>query len=58
MRRTPILLLATLLYFAAGVAIADEQPVATREFEIKNDRPYLGGKPVELWGAAVRKRPL
>ncbi|MFO0950277.1 MAG: hypothetical protein U0835_03825 [Isosphaeraceae bacterium] len=22
----------------------------TREFEIRNDRPYLGGRPVRLWG--------
>ncbi|HEV3167418.1 MAG TPA: hypothetical protein VGZ22_25635 [Isosphaeraceae bacterium] len=25
-------------------------PPATREFSIKDDRPYLGGEPVELWG--------
>ena len=25
-------------------------PVATREFEIRNDRAYLGGHPVNLWG--------
>jgi hypothetical protein len=29
---------------------AAEPPAATREFEIKNDRAYLGGQPVELWG--------
>jgi hypothetical protein len=31
-------------------AHAAEEPVATREFEIKNDRPYLGGQPIDLWG--------
>jgi hypothetical protein len=25
-------------------------PVPTREFEIRNDRAYLGGEPVKLWG--------
>ena len=29
---------------------ADEKPAATREFEIKNDRPYLGGQQIDLWG--------
>lgn len=27
-----------------------DAPVPTREFEIRNDRAYLGGQPVELWG--------
>ncbi|QDT56065.1 hypothetical protein Pan44_41150 [Caulifigura coniformis] len=26
------------------------EPVATREFEIRNDRPFLGGQEVRLWG--------
>ena len=25
-------------------------PVPTREFEIREDRAYLGGKPIQLWG--------
>ena len=25
-------------------------PQPTKEFEIRNDRPFLGGQPVELWG--------
>lgn len=29
---------------------AADQPAATREFEIKGDRAWLGGKQVELWG--------
>jgi hypothetical protein len=32
----------------AGVAVAQAPP--TREFAIRDDRPYLGGKPVRLWG--------
>jgi len=32
-----------------GLALAAE-PAATREFEIRNDRAYLGGQPVKLWG--------
>lgn len=30
-------------------ALADE-PQGTREFEVRNDRAYLGGKEVDLWG--------
>ncbi|MFO0909043.1 MAG: hypothetical protein U0794_11960 [Isosphaeraceae bacterium] len=29
---------------------ADGMPPATREFEIRRDRAYLGGEPVRLWG--------
>jgi hypothetical protein len=32
-----------------GLCSADEPP-ATKEFEIRADRAYLGGAPVELWG--------
>lgn len=28
----------------------DDPPVETKEFEIKNERPYLGGHEVDLWG--------
>lgn len=44
-------LLAPVLF--AGVAAfarADDAPVPTREFEIRDGRPYLGGEPVKLWG--------
>lgn len=42
---------ALLIAIGAGVAQGeDDKPAPTREFEIKNDRPYLGGKPVDLWG--------
>jgi hypothetical protein len=27
-----------------------DSPRATKEFEIRGDRPYLGGKPIDLWG--------
>lgn len=27
-----------------------EEPQPTREFEIRHDRPYLGGQPIDLWG--------
>jgi hypothetical protein len=33
-----------------GISGGGDEPVATREFEIKGDRAYLGGEPVELWG--------
>lgn len=32
------------------VANTADVPVATREFEIRNDRAYLGDHPVNLWG--------
>src|SRR5262249_30017561 len=32
----------------AGVAVAQAPP--TREFAIRDERAYLGGKPVRLWG--------
>jgi hypothetical protein len=50
MRRThhlPRLASLTLVFLAAH-AYGDERP--TREFEVRGDRPYLGGEPVKLWG--------
>jgi hypothetical protein len=36
---------------AKGVDGEDlEEPPHTKEFEIRGDRPFLGGKPVDLWG--------
>src|SRR5262245_20436856 len=29
---------------------ATEPPAPTREFQIRGDRPFLGGEPVRLWG--------
>jgi len=31
-------------------AVAADTPTSTREFEIRNDRAFLGGNPVNLWG--------
>ncbi|MGD9719677.1 MAG: hypothetical protein AB7O59_00485 [Pirellulales bacterium] len=43
--------LATFLFGAtAALTAAEEPPVATREFEVRQDQPYLGGHPVKLWG--------
>lgn len=36
--------------FACAPAPAADEPAPTREFEIRKDRPFLGGEPVELWG--------
>ncbi len=45
--------LAILISYSAGVAVkgqAADEPVETREFEIKADRPWLGGREIDLWG--------
>ncbi len=34
----------------AGTSAAAEGPIPTREFEIRNDRAFLGGHEVDLWG--------
>lgn len=31
-------------------ALDMDDPPATREFAIKDDRPYLGGQPIQIWG--------
>ena len=36
-----------------GSTASGDEPAATREFEIRQDRPWLGGHPVELWGLRV-----
>jgi hypothetical protein len=34
-----------------GRAVGEEAPPApTKEFEIRDDRPFLGGRPIDLWG--------
>ena len=49
----PLAVVASLAFFgseaAPGLHEADE-PTATREFSIVDDRPCLGGVPVDLWG--------
>ncbi|WP_165070778.1 hypothetical protein [Paludisphaera rhizosphaerae] len=42
-------LLASALVISGSSAPAEE-PAATKEFEIRDNRPFLGGKPVDLWG--------
>ncbi len=46
--RAPLLVLSTIA-FAGPIRAADE-PAATKEFEIRQDRAYLGGQQVDLWG--------
>jgi hypothetical protein len=51
-RRSPALLtlgFAALLILPAG-SLAQEEPSPTREFEIRDDRAYLGGEEIDLWG--------
>lgn len=43
-------LLAIVCYLVAVDLLAEEGPPATREFSLKNDRPYLAGHPIDLWG--------
>jgi hypothetical protein len=31
-------------------APAEEEPAPTRKFEVRKDRPFLGGKQIDLWG--------
>ena len=38
---------------AAAKAATAAEPVATREFEVRGERPFLGGEPVLLWGLRV-----
>src|SRR5262245_31849798 len=45
--------LAGLLFLAGTCDLhggEKDSPAPTREFEIKDDRPFLGGKRVDLWG--------
>jgi hypothetical protein len=44
----PLFILGALA--VAGSIRAGEEPAATREFEIRNDRACLGGHEVDLWG--------
>jgi hypothetical protein len=43
--------LILLLNLAVPLRIAaDDTPVPTRRFEVRDDRPFLGGKQIDLWG--------
>ena len=45
------LTLATLLpQVPTAASRAAEEPAPTRKFEVKDDRPFLGGKQIDLWG--------
>ncbi|WP_435018289.1 hypothetical protein TA3x_000250 [Tundrisphaera sp. TA3] len=49
--RSCLFVAALVLLPGTGLAIAADAPATpTREFEIRGDRPYLGGEPVKLWG--------
>ena len=39
-----------LLSAAPAAGAVEEKPSPTRKFEIRNDRPFLGGKQIDLWG--------
>jgi hypothetical protein len=41
---------AAILAPAQNAISAEEAPTATRKFEIRNDRPFLGGKQIKVWG--------
>src|SRR5262245_27583310 len=45
-----VLLPMLMLLPARAVQAFADEPAATREFEIRDDRPYLGGRQVDLWG--------
>ena len=42
--------LVVLTVLGFGPTSAADEPAATRAFEIRNDRAYLGGQQVDLWG--------
>jgi hypothetical protein len=35
---------------SGGIAAQNYEPAATRRFEVRDERPYLGGQRVDLWG--------
>jgi hypothetical protein len=35
---------------APSAGRAEEKPTATRKFEVRKDRPFLGGRQIDLWG--------
>lgn len=48
MRRLNSIAIVAIVVSCSRAVLADETP--TREFEIKNDRAFLGGHEVDLWG--------
>ena len=45
-----LVLVAMIAVFSSTPGTAADKTPATRQFEIRNDRPFLGGKPIDLWG--------
>lgn len=45
-----LLLMIPALPLAAQGTSKEDNPLPTREFEIREGNPYLGGQPVKLWG--------
>jgi hypothetical protein len=41
---------AGLLIFCAATTAHAQEPAPTRRFQVREDRPFLGGKPIDLWG--------
>jgi len=42
--------LTTYLFLTAAIAAQQASPAPTREFEIRGDRPFLGGQQIDIWG--------
>jgi hypothetical protein len=42
--------LSALVFGAMGLASAADPPGVTRRFEIRGERPFLGGQQIDLWG--------
>jgi hypothetical protein len=49
-RLKTIAVAAIACHFACGAVVAQQSVQLTKEFEIRGDRPYLGGKPIDIWG--------
>jgi hypothetical protein len=50
MRIAPFALFALAAAGAPAAAAEDDKPAPTRQFEVRDDRPFLGGKQIDLWG--------
>lgn len=47
---TALLPLLVLSSFCAGAQAGNEPPTSSRKFEVRNDRPFLDGQQIDLWG--------
>src|SRR5262252_4710432 len=50
LRAAPPGALLLLALAGSGVRSAEAEPRPTRKFEVKGDRPFLGGRQIDLWG--------